>query len=235
MTKIDFFYDTADKSNYYLGVISQVNRSYSTIQIENLSLFSYRKLRKDILTPNTINFYVLIDSSNGLFFGEIFQSKVQNSDSVHEMLVNGQREKVFPEINIEILAYIPLGEKYFKLNGTNSVGITDKVYIANKNAIELFIKSIEINPSSEKTLSPFATLSFNSQNYPVELQPKTLFNRHLLTIGTTNSGKSTSALSILDKLINDGIRVLIIDPTGEYSDSFTEKEVDKYVGTDPRK
>ena len=229
MTKIDFFYDTADKSNYYLGVISQVNRSYSTIQIENLSLFSYRKLRKDILTPNTINFYVLIDSSNGLFFGEIFQSKVQNSDSVHEMLVNGQREKVFPEINIEILAYIPLGEKYFKLNGTNSVGITDKVYIANKNAIELFIKSIEVNPSSEKTLSPFATLSFNSQNYPVELQPKTLFNRHLLTIGTTNSGKSTSALSILDKLINDGIRVLIIDPTGEYSDSFTEKEVDKYV------
>ena len=83
MTKIDFFYDTADKSNYYLGVISQVNRSYSTIQIENLSLFSYRKLRTDILTPNTINFYVLIDSSNGLFFGEIFQSKVQNSDIVH--------------------------------------------------------------------------------------------------------------------------------------------------------
>lgn len=229
MTNIDSFYKVADKSNYYLGMISQVNRSYSTIQIENLSLFSYRKLRTDILAPNTINFYVLVDSSSGLFLGEIFQSKVPNSDSVHEMLTNRQQEKIFPEINIDILGYIPLGETYFKLNGTNTVGITDKVYIANEKAVELFIKSIEVNPDSEKSLSSFANLAFSSQEYPIKLQPKTLFNRHLMTVGTTNSGKSTSALSILDKLVNDGIRTLIVDPTGEYSDSFTEDEVDKYV------
>ena len=227
--KIDSFYTVADKSNYYLGMISQVNRSYSTIQIENLSLFSYRKLKKDILSPNTINYYVLIDSNNGLFFGEIFQSKLPNSDSVHEMLTSGLQEKIFPEIRVDILGYIPLGEKYFKLNGTNTVGITDKVYIANEKVVELFIKSIEVNPDSENQLSTFANLAFSSQNYPIRLQPKTLFNRHLMTIGTTNSGKSTSALSILDKLINDGIRTLIIDPTGEYSDSFTDDEVDKYI------
>lgn len=229
MTKIDSFYKVADKSNYYLGMISQVNRAYSTIQIENLSLFSYRKLRTDILAPNTINFYVLIDSSNGLFFGEIFQSKVSNSDSLHEMLTYGQQEKIFPEISIDILGYIPLGEKYFKLNGTNTVGITDKVYIANENAVEQFIKSIEVNPDSERHLSSFAKLAFSTQEYPIKLQPKTLFNRHLMTVGTTNSGKSTSALSILDKLVNDGIRTLIIDPTGEYSDSFTDEEANKYI------
>ncbi|WP_247906549.1 ATP-binding protein [Streptococcus anginosus] len=229
MTKIDIFYEVADKSNYYLGMISQVNRSYSTIQIENLSLFSYRKLKKDILSPNTINYYVLIDSNNGLFFGEIFQSKLPNSDSVHEMLTSGLQDKIFPEISIDILGYIPLGEKYFKLNGTNTVGITDKVYMANEKVVELFIKSIEVNPDSENQLSTFANLAFSSQNYPIKLQPKTLFNRHLMTVGTTNSGKSTSALSILDKLINDGIRTLIIDPTGEYSDSFTDDEVDKYI------
>ena len=229
MTKIDSFYKVADKSNYYLGMISQVNRSYSTIQIENLSLFSYRKIKKDILSPNTINYYVLIDSNNGLFFGEIFQSKLPNSDSVHEMLTSGLQEKIFPEISIDILGYIPLGEKYFKLNGTNTVGITDKVYMANEEVVELFLKSLEVNPDSENQLSTFANLAFSSQNYPIKLQPKTLFNRHLMTIGTTNSGKSTSALSILDKLINDGIRTLLIDPTGEYSDSFTDDEVDKYI------
>ena len=229
MTKIDSFYEVADKSNYYLGMISQVNRSYATIQIENLSLFSYRKLRTDILAPNTINYYVLIDSSNGLFFGEVFQSKVPNSGSVHEMMTNGLQEKIFPEINIDILGYIPLGEKYFKLNGTNTVGITDKVYIANEKVVELFITSIEVDPDSENQLSTFANLAFSSQNYPIKLQPKTLFNRHLMTVGTTNSGKSTSALSILDKLVNDGIRTLIIDPTGEYSDSFKDDEAEKYI------
>ncbi|MCK1188130.1 ATP-binding protein [Streptococcus uberis] len=229
MMKIDTFYSVADKSNYYLGMISQVNRTYSTIQIENLSLFSYRKLRTDILAPNTINFYVLVDSCNGLFFAEIFQSKVPNSDSVHEMLTTGQKEKIFPEISIDILGYIPLGEKYFKLNGTNTVGITDKVYIANEKAVELFIKSIEVTPDSEKQLSSFANLAFSSQEYPIKLQPKTLFNRHLMTVGTTNSGKSTTALSILDRLMQDGIRTLIIDPTGEYSDSFSDDEVDKFI------
>lgn len=229
MAKIDSFYEVADKSNYYLGMISKVNRSYSTIQIENLSLFSYRKLRKEILSPNTINYYVLIDSNNGLFFGEIFQSKLPNSDSIHEILTSGLQEKIFPEISIDILGYIPLGEKYFKLNGTNTVGITDKVYMASEKVVELFIKSIEVNPDRENQLSTFANLAFSSQNYPIKLQPKTLFNRHLMTVGTTNSGKSTSALSILDKLINDGIRILIIDPTGEYSDSFTDDEVDKYI------
>lgn len=227
--KIDSFYTVADKSNYYLGMISQVNRSYSVIQIENLSLLSYRKLRNDLLAPNTINYYVLIDSNSGLFFGEIFQSKVPNTESVHEMLAKGQKDKIFPEISIDILAYIPLGESCFKLNGTNTVGITDKVYIANEEVVELFLKSLEVNSDSENQLSTFANLAFSSQNYPIKLQPKTLFNRHLMTIGTTNSGKSTSALSILDKLINDGIRTLIIDPTGEYSDSFTDDEVDKYI------
>ncbi|MDO4671214.1 MAG: ATP-binding protein [Aerococcus sp.] len=229
MAKIDSFYEVTDKSNYYLGMISKVTRSHAVIQIENLSLFSYRKTRTDIIVPNTINYYVLIDSTRGLFFGEIFKSEVPNSDSVHEMLINGLRDSVFPEVSIDILGYIPLGEKYFELTGTNTVGITDKVYIANAQVLELFIKSIEVNPGSESQLSTFAKLAFSSQDYPIKIQPKTLFNRHLMTVGTTNSGKSTSSLSILDKLINDGIRTLIIDPTGEYRDSFNDEEVDKYI------
>ena len=56
MTKIDSFYKVADKSNYYLGMISQVNRASSIIQIEIYRYFHTEKLRTDILAPNTINF-----------------------------------------------------------------------------------------------------------------------------------------------------------------------------------
>ena len=58
----------------------------------------------------------------------------------------------------------------------------------------------------------------------VSLYPSTLFDRHLMAIGTTNSGKSTSSLSILDKLVQNNKKVLIIDPTGEYLHSFDENE-----------
>lgn len=226
MKRINDFYESSDKSNFYLGKISQVNRAYSIVQVENLTLFSYRKMIGDILIPNTINYYVLIDSNNGLFFGEIFQSRVPNSMAVNERVTSVRQDKIFPEVSVDILSYIPLGEDDFILNGTNTVGITDKVYIANQKVIQKFVGSLEINPCENK-LTSFAKLIFSSQNYPISLQPKTLFDRHLMAVGTTNSGKSTSALSILDKLICDGIRVLIIDPTGEYSASFNDEEVSK--------
>lgn len=46
-----------------------------------------------------------------------------------------------------------------------------------------------------------------------------------MAIGTTNSGKSTSSLAILDKLLIKKKKVLIIDPTGEYNNSFEDENV----------
>lgn len=231
--RIEDYFEDFDKSYYYLGVISQVYRSNAVIQVENLTLMNFKRINCEIFSPNTINFYVLIESSNGIYFGEIFQSKVSNEASVHKMLNSGQNEKIFPELGVEILGYMPLEEKFFCLPGTNTVGITDKVYIANEKIITAYVSSVEVRRNSEEKLSSFAKLCINSQQYPVYLQPRTLFDRHLMAIGMTNSGKSTSALSILDNLISSNIKVLIIDPTGEYKEAFNDEEVDKYnLGSD---
>jgi hypothetical protein len=48
-----------------------------------------------------------------------------------------------------------------------------------------------------------------------------------MAVGTTNSGKSTSALSILDNMIKSGKKILIIDPTGEYKRTFSNDEINK--------
>ena len=60
----------------------------------------------------------------------------------------------------------------------------------------------------------------------VSFKSSTLFDHHLFAVGTTNSGKSTSALSIFDKLIEENKKILIIKLTGEYRDSL-EQEVKK--------
>ena len=48
-----------------------------------------------------------------------------------------------------------------------------------------------------------------------------------MCIGATNSGKSTTALAILDKVISSKRKALIIDPTGEYRNAFSDEEVTK--------
>ncbi|MGB2561823.1 ATP-binding protein [Leuconostoc mesenteroides] len=223
--RIDDFYNEVDKSNFYLGLISAVFRENSYVQVENLSLLNHRQLRLEQLIPNTINYFVVIDSVRGLFIGEVYQTKVSSSDSIHESVHSGRKENVFPEIGIDVIGL--LNDDKFKLAGFKSVGITDKVYIANKQLITKYIHSLEINEyKNPLRLKNLATID-EFQNKTLDLAPNTLFDRHLMAVGTTNSGKSTSALSILDNMIKSGKKILIIDPTGEYKRTFSNDEINK--------
>lgn len=223
---IDSLYNKIDKNNFYIGRISQVYRDNSIAQVENLSLLSHRKIMDESLIPNTINYLVVIDSVQGIFLGEVFQNKVPSSESLHDSINHGKPEIVFPEINIDIIGLMTHHDQKFKLPEFLTAGIADKVYLANQTVMQKYIDSIENNNASEDLLPSFATY-LNMSDVEVPLKPSTLFNHHLFVVGATNSGKSTSALSILDKIITANKKALIIDPTGEYSDSFSGQEVKK--------
>jgi hypothetical protein len=107
-----------------------------------------------------------------------------------------------------------------------ALGISDKVYLATDDIYTRFLQSLEFSHDDEEPLPPFATF-INRAQANVTLKPSTLFNRHLMCIGATNSGKSTTALAILDKVISTKRKALIIDPTGEYRDAFSSDEVTK--------
>ena len=218
---IDDFYSEINKSEFYLGMITQVYKDHIVLQAENLSLLSHRELEENSLIPSTINYYVVVESIKGLFFGEIYQSKIASSNNIHF----ASKDETWPEISIDVIGLLANGENRFKLPGTLTAGIMDKVYIANNRIIEEYFNAVEVindTNKNEKTLSSFAVLTNNEQE--VEYRPSTLFDKHLMVVGATNSGKSTSALSILDKLIKQQIKVLIIDPTGEYKEAFKDVE-----------
>ena len=218
---LDRYYEDNDKENFYLGIISQVFKSNCRVQIENLSLLKSRKIRNEILVPNTINYLVAIEDVKGLFIGEVFQAKISDSISVSQSINRRQVDKIFPEIGINIIGYMK-EDHLFTLPGFNSVGINDKVYVANKQIIQKYHDSLQIKKMKDQaTLQNLASIS----NYPdveFSIQPNAMFERHLLVLGATNSGKSVSSLVILDSLIQNKKKVLIIDPTGEYSESFKE-------------
>ncbi len=223
---IDSLYDKLDKNNFYIGRISQVYRDNSVAQVENLSLLSHRKIFTESLTPNTINYLVIIDSVRGIFLGEVFQTKVSSSEKLHDSINYGKLETIFPEISIDIIGVMTHHDKNFRLPEFTTVGVSEKVYLANRIVIQRYLESIETTRTIEMQLQPFATyLDMNEAE--VSLKPSTIFDHHMFVVGATNSGKSTSALSILDKVINANKKTLIIDPTGEYADSFSKEEVKK--------
>ncbi len=136
---IDNFYNSIDKNNFYLGRISQVYRGNSVIQVENLSLLSHRKIKNESLTPNTINYFVVIDSTQGLFLGEVFQSRISNTVNMHDSINEGKPESVYPEICVDIIGLMKYGDNTFRLPEFLTVGITDKTYVANEVIIQKYM------------------------------------------------------------------------------------------------
>ncbi|MGL5688745.1 MAG: helicase HerA domain-containing protein, partial [Weissella cibaria] len=64
-------------------------------------------------------------------------------------------------------------------------------------------------------MGDFITMIALTDNFAVT--PDDLLRQHLLILGATGSGKSTSAVTILHDLMMQNQTTIIIDPTGEYT------------------
>ena len=224
---IDALYDGLNYQDFYIGKVTQVYRSNCIAQIDNLSLMSDRSKFNPSFLPNTINNYVLVESTLGIFLGEIYENKASRKNIFE--ISSGDvdvKSNDYQEVCIDTIALMPNGASKFQLAGFNTLGITDKVYLATDSAYKLFLASLEFCGDDEEPLPPFATY-LNKSKAEVSLKPSTLFNRHLMCIGATNSGKSTTALAILDKVVSTKRKALIIDPTGEYRNAFSDDEITK--------
>lgn len=225
------FYSDIDKSHFFLGRIIQVNRDYCVVQVENNSLLSHRLLANEVLDPNSINYNVVIENEKGLFLGEIFSNNLGFSEKAKKSVFSANDDLATSCIYVNLIGLKANTDELFKLPGNSSVGISDKVYVANSAVDECYLRSIDFNnyESNGKDDSNVITVGkyLASNKEDVELNVNSLFNRHLLVVGATNSGKSTSSLSILNALVKQGKKVLIIDPTGEYKDSFNIDEFKK--------
>ena len=227
---IDFYKDI-DKSHFFLGRIIQVNRDYCVVQVENNSLLSHRLLANEVLDPNSINYNVVIENEKGIFLGEVFSNNLGLNDKAKKSVFSANNDLATPCIYINLIGLKEKSDRLFKLPGNSSVGISDKVYVANSKVDDCYLESIDFNnhKSNSKDDPNVITVGkyLASNQEDVKLNVNSLFNRHLLVVGATNSGKSTSSLSILNSLVEKKKKVLIIDPTGEYKDSFDNKKFKK--------
>ena len=221
---LEELYEGKNLGDFYLGKVTQIYRSNCIAQIDNVDLLTDRsKLSKSFL-PNTINNFVVIESTLGVFLGEVFENKASRKN-IYESGSAGSKSD-YHEICIDTIALLRPDRNKFELAGFNTLGITDKVYLASDEVYKLFLRSLEFTGGDEEPLPSFATY-LNRAQAEVELKPSTLFNRHLMCIGATNSGKSTTALAILDKVVSTKHKALIIDPTGEYKNAFNSDEITK--------
>ena len=117
MSRIDDFYiskeqsknKTApeyDKSQYYIGKISKVDFGGGIVQTENMTVLRQRLNHRDVLTPNTVGYLVVIDGAEGVFLGQIIESYLNNSDSIHDAMAKKDENVLHPNLKIKLIRVV---------------------------------------------------------------------------------------------------------------------------------
>lgn len=208
-----------NKSNFYLGKVSYIKNDVCRIQVENLSILKQRKMYSENIMPGTINYNIVIDSNNGLFIGNVIESKIKSNDYVHTEFNNDNQKEIYPDLLVRLKAVLTSNKSFQKISN-KTVSINDKSYVSTSFIDDLYLESLSKYSEKENRLNDFAVKSITSKRFEIDVND--LFKNHLLVLGSTNTGKSTSSLSIIDNLVNLNKKILIIDPTGEYNESFSE-------------
>ena len=221
--------DNKIKDSYYIGKVTQVFSDSVYIQFENLNTSSSRIFLGDYLRPGKVGEYVVIDDFPCPLVGKIEQIKLKDSDNVHRSLKNTDDEAIYPTGKIQIIGTVNIIDNEVKVefDDFKVPELAQKVYICS-NKITKAIDATLYRKNPEKSNSISFCNFHDGDKFQIAVDD--LYQQHLMIVGSTNSGKSTSALSIIDESIKKGVKYLILDPTGEYSGSFDSYEsVEQYT------
>lgn len=231
--KIDeLFKDLEDsnvKESYYVGKITQTFHDSVYIQFENLNTSSSRIFLGDYLRPGKVGEYVIIDNFPLPLVGKIEQIKLKDSDNVHQSLEKADDETIYPTGKIQIIGTANIINDAIKIefDGFEIPELAQKVYVCSSKIVKAINTTLYRKKPEENNSISFCNFH-NGDKFEIAIDD--LYQQHLMIVGSTNSGKSTSALTIIDKSIKKDVKYLILDPTGEYSESFDSCEkVDKYT------
>lgn len=226
--KIDELYtdlrDNKVKDNYYIGKVTQIFPDSVYIQFENLNTSSSKIFLGDYLRPGKVGEYVVIDDFPYPLIGKIEQIKLKDSDNVHQSLKNADDEAIYPTGKIQIIGTVNIiGDKEVKVefDGFKVPELAEKVYVCSNKITEAIDATLYRKKPKESNSISFCNFHDGDK---FQIAVDDLYQQHLMIVGSTNSGKSTSALSIIEKSIKKGVKYLILDPTGEYSGSFNSYE-----------
>ena len=182
-----------------------------------------------------INSYLLIPADVGYLVGQVEWITIENSQFPKRKGLQdfGLIDLPFP---VRKLSLTPLGLLQKNSNGCfefsrgieafPSVG--DEVFFPTNeqmNAITSSGKNLHVKIGT----SPLAG------NADVKVDPDRLFGRHVAVLGNTGSGKSCTVAGLIRWSLeattnsNPNVRLIILDPNGEYSKTFDDLAAKKYT------
>jgi len=221
-----------------LGYVSKVTQNYVLLNTPNYYQLSHYHYNGEDYHGGLLYSYVFIEGDNYGFLGQIseieflekerrevtnesFDAEPYTYDSKKDLELN-------PKVKVALLLAfdnITFKPKRISVHFPN---VGARVFLASENFVSKFLRSILEKdygtfPKENDTKHKIGYVLGREQT-EIELPLNKILYRHCAIVGTTGSGKSWTAAKLIELLVKEGKKVIVLDPTGEYSKAFEKKQ-----------
>ncbi len=216
--------------SHFIGYINQVTPQYVKVHFPSSVLMKSFTFYGEELKGGLVGNYVVIEGEKYGFLGKILELSLPEKERLELSEKSFNTKEFHPTGKIEILLSFELFNPSKIDKGLNSLPmIGAKVFICSSEFIRGYFKRFGVKDGYEG-IPPTITIGHLTydKSTEVELSQQAIFGRHCAIVGTTGGGKSYTVSKLLEGIIDNKSKAIIIDPTGEYSnfddiDSKTSK------------
>lgn len=217
--------------SHFIGYINQVSPQFVKIHFPSSVLMKSFSFYGEDLTGGLVGSYVVIEGEKNGFLGKILELNLPEKERLELSEKSFNTKDFHPTGKIEILISFDLFNPNVVDKGLNSLPlIGSKVFICSSEFIKNYFKGFGVKSEHRDTapIIKFGKLTYDKTT-TIEISQQALFSRHCAVVGTTGGGKSYTVSKLIEGIIENKSKAIIIDPTGEYSTYDNKPEVEKTI------
>jgi energy-coupling factor transporter ATP-binding protein EcfA2 len=210
---------------HFIGYVNQVTPQFVKVHFPSSVLMKSFTFYGEQLKGGLVGNYVVIEGDQFGFLGKILELSLPEKERLELSEKSFNTKEFHPTGKIEILLSFEIFNPTKIDKGLNSLPVIGaKVFICSSEFIKGYFKGFGVK-DEHRNNAP--TIDFGHLTYDkstlVELSQQAIFGRHCAVVGTTGGGKSYTISKLLEGIITNRGKTIIIDATGEYSNH--DKEV----------
>lgn len=210
--------------DYFIGYINNVTPQYVNVHFPSSKLLKPFTYKGEQLNGGLVGNFVVIEGLKYGFLGKILELVLPEKERL-ELSEKSFNDKDFHPIGkIEILLSFDLFEPQNIDKGLNSLpSIGAKVFVCPSEFIKTYFRGFGVKKEDQLTapVIELGCLTYD-KSAVVEISQQAIFGRHCAVVGTTGGGKSYTVSKLIEGLVSNEGKAILIDATGEYNKHDSE-------------
>lgn len=211
----------------FVGYVTLVSPSITNVHFPSPALLK-KFFRSDEGFHALTGKYVIIEGSGNGFLGKISEIALPEKEAVNLTVANYDKEAFHPTGKVEILLCFDNFELQAKKGIDQLPPVGSKVYLCSNSFLGSLLTEFGNTKSDDGTSDKLIQIAHlpHDENHFINVSAQALFGRHCAVVGTTGGGKSWTVAKLVQEVLANQGKAILIDATGEYKSLMRHSKVD---------